>query len=439
MDLAATNEGRITAGGARRTGRRRQACRLRFLTRHPHPDSPSRPTWLALVLALVAGASSGCGSGDNVPPLFAAAEIPVTVTEFRIRLNDFSEYFVASIDEASETVIDAAEDQAVRRSAMEFRLRTVNRFLNSLNQPDPVASLVDAWAFCLQLEAYVGPGGAGAELFGDQQPVIVAATTAASREVARVVDAVTRPSGTSAEAVNMVHGWAAENPLTSEMMVRRSTVVLLAEQLEARSNSPFEALGRLQAGVDDIVAQYQRYVSVMPRTVRWHSQLILHETLYDELDIGATMEAVDLAAEYLLELRVLADEMIAELPGREELEAELMAALASLEPIIEAERARLQAEIDRQRLLIFEDVDVQRAAIMADVEAQIALVDEQIQGRLEEVFERIETLTDATLEQSFRESERLVDLVYLRVLTLLLVALAGGAGLMILRNRLGAS
>jgi hypothetical protein len=129
-------------------------------------------------------------------------------------------------------------------------------------------------------------------------------------------------------------------------------------------------------------------------------------------------------------------ELFAGLPDREELEAELDEAFAEIEAIVEAERARMLAEIDRQRGLIFDDVTLQREAIMRDVEAQIALVDEQIQGRLEEVFERIERLTDTTLRQSFDETERLMNLIFVRVLVLLLVLLAGTAGLMWLRRRL---
>jgi flagellar motility protein MotE (MotC chaperone) len=142
------------------------------------------------------------------------------------------------------------------------------------------------------------------------------------------------------------------------------------------------------------------------------------------------LDNLDLLTADLLELGALLDEI----PEREELEAELREALAGIEPIIEAERARLLDEIDRQRGLIFTDIDGQRQAIMLDVEAQIALVDEQIQGRLEEVFDRVEALTEATLAESFGESERLVNVVYRRVLTLLLVALAGGAGLVLLHK-----
>jgi len=97
-------------------------------------------------------------SVDTTPPLFGSSAIPVTLTEFRIRLNDFAEYFVAVIEDAGEQVIDGSDDQLVRRNAMEFRLRAVNNFLNSLNQTDPVASLIDAWTFCLQLHQFVETG-----------------------------------------------------------------------------------------------------------------------------------------------------------------------------------------------------------------------------------------------------------------------------------------
>jgi len=53
----------------------------------------------------------GCSSVDTAPPLSGSSAIPVTLTEFRIRLNDFAEYFVAGIGDAAEQVIDGSDDQ----------------------------------------------------------------------------------------------------------------------------------------------------------------------------------------------------------------------------------------------------------------------------------------------------------------------------------------
>ncbi|MGD8330221.1 MAG: hypothetical protein PVJ49_12355 [Acidobacteriota bacterium] len=386
---------------------------------------------VCLVVTLV---PTGCASTDRTPPLFAATALPVTLTEFRLRLSDFTEFFVAVVEDATEIVIDSSRDQQVRRNAMEFRLRTVTMFLNSLNQTDPVASLIDAWAFCLQLQQYVGPDGAGAELFGEEQPGIVAAVDSIRAEVESLVDAVAKGPAPDEEAI--VLQWAATHPLSSSPLVRTSSAVLLAEQLENRSNSPFAALGQLQAGIDELVAQFQRYISVLPRSVRWQSQLILHETLYDEFDLGATMETFDLLSAGALELSAAADELLAELPNGEELQAELDEVMAEIASIVEAERARMLAEIDRQRGLIFDDVTLQREAIMRDVDTQIAIIDEQMQQRLDEVFVRIETLTETTLRQSFDETERLMDQIFIRILVLILVLLAGIAGLIVLRKRL---
>jgi len=389
---------------------------------------------LVLVACLAALAGSACGSADSTPPLFAATELPVTLTEFRLRLNDFSEYFVAVIADASEDVIDTSDDQIVRRNAMEFRLRSLNMFLNALNQPDPVASLIDGWAFCLQLRQYVGPGGAGGELFGEQQEVVVAAVDSVRDEVERLVMAVAkRPTP---NATTLVTDWAAQHPLSSHPMVRTSSAVLLAKQLETRDNSPLAALGQLQSGVDEVVAQYQRYISVMPRFLRWQAQLILHETLYDELDMGASLATFNMLSARALQTTALMDEFLADLPDSDEVEAEFDEAMAQIERIVEDERARLLVEIDRQRGLLFSDVANQREAIMRDVEAQIAMVDEQMQERLDEVFLRIEALTDETLTKSFDETERLMDQIFIRVLLLVVVLLVGIAGLMVLRKRL---
>ncbi len=69
---------------------------------------------------------------------------------------------------------------------------------------------------------------------------------------------------------------------------------------------------------------------------------------------------------------------------------------------------------------------------MGDIERQISQVDANMLGRIDEVLARIETLMDDTVQESFAESERLINLVYGRMFTLLMIALAGGAALVIL-------
>ena len=349
----------------------------------------------------------------------------MTLIEFRIRLNDFAEYFVAVIEDAAEQIIDGSDDQLVRRNAMEFRLRAVNNFLNSLNQPDPVASLIDAWAFCLQLRNFAETG-AGSERFGEHQAIVIEATRAVTEEVERVVAAVTQRPVTANEVSVAIVAWASENPLDSLLAAHSSSVALLAERLERQDNSAFAALGRLQDGVDDLVSQYQRYISIMPRAIRWHSQLLLHETLYDEVKIGESMADLDLITASLLQVTAFVESL------PDELREGLLASIDDLRPLIDAERAMLVAEVDRQRELIFADIDTERVEIMADIERQINEVDANMQGQINEIFARIETLTDDTVSESFAESERLINLVYRRTLTLLLIALGGGAALVVL-------
>ncbi len=114
--------------------------------------------------------------------------------------------------------------------------------------------------------------------------MLLEATQDIAREVDRLIAAVSR--GPTEEPRALVRQWVDENPLVSPSMIRASTTIALADQLEGQDKSAFAALGRLQADMDDLVQQYQRYISVVPRMVRWGSQLILHETLYDELDSG---------------------------------------------------------------------------------------------------------------------------------------------------------
>ncbi len=377
-----------------------------------------------LVLLLALSGSMGCGSVQTQPPLFASLDVPVTLTEFRMRTNDFTEFFVAVIEDAADVIIEQAEDEDVRRHAMVARLRVVTAFLDAVSQPDPAASLVDVWAFCLQLQDFV-TDGAGRDVFGEDQEVVIAATDMIVAEVENVVASVAGGEGAPV-AAGFVRSWADEHPITVLPFARGTSAVELAEQMERQDGGPFAALGRLQTGVDDVVEQMQRYLGILPRTVRWQAQLILHQTLYDEPRIVQSLDSLDAVTAGLLEMNAF----VQALPG--DLRAAARETLEELGPYIENERARLLGEIDAQRRAVFEDIDRERTLVMAELERQTAMVQGELDADIDDVLDNIEALTAGMISESADEGERLMDLVYRRALVLLLIAIAGGAGLIVL-------
>ena len=69
---------------------------------------------------------------------------------------------------------------------------------------------------------------------------------------------------------------------------------------------------------------------------------------------------------------------------------------------------------------------------MAEVERQIAMVQGELDADIDDVLDKIGALTAGTISESAGEGERLIDLVYRRALVLVLIAIAGGAGLIVL-------
>ncbi len=377
-----------------------------------------------VVLLLALSGPIGCGSVQTEPPLFASLDVPVTLTEFRMRTTDFTEFFVAVIEDATDVIIEQAEDEDLRHRVMVARLRVVTAFLDAVSQPDPVASLVDVWAFCLQLQDFV-TDGAGRERFGEHQEVVIAATDTIVAEVENVVASVSGGEGTPVVA-SFVRSWADEHPITVLPFTRGTSAVELAEQMERQDGGPLAALGRLQTGVDDVVEQMQRYLGILPRMVRWQAQLILHQALYDEPRIVQSLDSLDAVTAGLLEMSAF----VQALPG--DLRADALEALEELRPYIENERARLLGEIDAQRRAVFEDIDRERTLVMAELDRQIAMVQGELDADIDDVLDKLGALTSGTISESAGEGERLIDLVYRRGLVLLLIATAGGAGLIVL-------
>lgn len=357
----------------------------------------SRGAWgLAVVLTAL---STACATVKPRSPLFErVGRSDLSVGALRIRVRDMARRFPAVLETAADEIAARSDEEEMRRAMLEFKSNAVPAMQGALLQPDPVASLVDAWALLAQLEEALPRRAAHAP------PELVAHARQSLEGLETEVEALWRElSGNEdvSQAHERVHAWAADHPLTGPLITRDSTVPVLASLTDISRVSPLGAAAALMEDTRDIAARVDLYAASLPRQARWQAELLMDDAasappLQSAVDdLGRTVDILD-----------------------------RMGGLAERMPALVArERVAVLDGLDRSRLSLQEFASGERKALMTDVghEREAALA--ALHTERVEALQQLDAIGDRWVDHAFDRTDRLVDRVFrwLLVLTGLLV------------------
>jgi hypothetical protein len=306
-------------------------------------------------------------------------------------------------------------DPAVRTGALRLKLGAATEITRASMGLSPTASLLDAWAFSLQLRDYLTTG-AGANLLGKAQPDVRDNAARLADEADAMAKQVLGADYPRYHA--FVAGYAAHYPLESADCVRAS--VLAAWILEQGEAGPLRAEGTVAQAVGDVSDRIRIYSEQIPSMSLWQAELALNRTGFDEASYRSTLRNLDAQLERLSTLAdtspQIAHDAIAGLresllASSDRLDSSWLQTLRTLR----AERIALAANIASERESLTGAFDVQRRGFTEDA-AKIAA---------------------NAIETSWTELRRLVReaLLLLSLLIVLVLGLPFAAGYLVGRRR----
>ena len=156
--------------------------------------------------------------------------------EARLLTRDYAVHFSTTITHLLDQAPHGDSDPAVRSGALRLKLGVATEITRASMGLSPEASLLDAWAFALQLREFLSTG-AGANLLGKAQPDV----RASAAQLADEADAMAgKVLGTDYPRYHaFVLDYAAHNPLGNADCVRTS--VLAAWIVEQGDSGPLRA------------------------------------------------------------------------------------------------------------------------------------------------------------------------------------------------------
>jgi hypothetical protein len=378
-----------------------------------HRQSHRRATLRRRCIPLLAGLIlSGCSLLTIKSP-----EIPLSPQEQEARLltRDYAAHFSTVVTQVTDDAPHGDTDAAIRSQALRLKLGAVKEVTRASTGLSPIASMLDTWAFAVQLRDFLVTG-AGADLLGPAQPGARLGAT----QLADDADALAQKvSGRDYSRYRtFVMGFAERHPLVSADCARPS---VLSEWAGADTDTrPLRAVGTVAQALGDVSDRVRIYSERVPELSLWEAELALDRAGFGDASYRSAFQNLDAQLERISKLAdaspELAHEAITQLRGSlRETSDRLDASLTQTLRALHAEREGLAANIAEERESLTATFDVERAQVAKDA-AQIAA---------------------RAVDTSWQELHKVVReaLILLILLTLLLLGLPFFAGYLVGRRR----
>jgi hypothetical protein len=295
-------------------------------------------------------------------------EIPLTPREQEARLltRDYAAHFVTTMTHALDEVPHGEGDAELRARALRLKLGAVSEITRASTGLSPMASLIDTWAFAVQLRDYLTTG-AGAELLGSAQPDVRLTVARLAEEADQLAHKVAGPD--YARYQSFVAGYTDRNPIVSADCARPS--VLASWVAVEGDTSPLRAEGTVSQALGDVSDRVRIYSERVPPLSLWQAELALDRAGFDQTSYRNALRDFDAQLAHISKLADTSPELVHEALAdlRESLrlsEDRLDLAWQQMLRTVHGEREALAANIAAERTNATAAFDVERARIAED-------------------------------------------------------------------------
>jgi hypothetical protein len=302
---------------------------------------------------------------------FKSPERPLSARDLNARIlsRELSAEFVSAVARCADDVAATEDDPVILENTLRWEIAAVGESRRAATRMAPMMSLLDTWAFAVQLQSFTAEGGAGAALFGVHQEAVRAVSDKYANDAQALARRLIAPHELP-EYQRFVRDYARDHPL-HDLGFARPSVVELWSQEKGADTRLVDSLGTIPEALADAGDRLEIYGETVPSQVMRRTQLALREAGYSPSDVQSSLRAFDARLERLTRVAESTPQLVhgaeAEVRAnlREVLER-LDASSARMIAAVRAERTALFADLQTERQAVLEAVDVQRKALALD-------------------------------------------------------------------------
>jgi hypothetical protein len=392
-----------------------------------------------ILIGLIAALTIGCQTVQFKSRLMEKNKSEGTqyiksAAELRIYLDELTGIFSGTIEQAADHVITASPANEIKRHALLWKINGIPAAYGALFQPDPAIAIIDAWAFSMQMVDYFerGPGKAD---FGLWHSIASEASRKLETQIGEMV-ASGMPNGDTDPLQKKIQTWVLAHPIERDFLYRDTVAPQLASIIGDQAMDAMQTVGTLVIGVEELADRFTAHMNLLTKQARWQAELVVAETA-GRADIEGKLAMLAGVADSVNRLLPIAEQS-ATLIAREreaffeDLRQERIDVLSNIErqrletiSFVIGERATIIDDLTSERITIVDTLQLERESILQSIDAQ----------RMATLIE-LESVGNRILGKARRQTEQLIDHVFIRMVQLIAISLLCTVVLVVLLGRL---
>ena len=390
-----------------------------------HNCQTKTPVYLVRLCYVLCGlvlVLSGCASRSTrkTSSVKQAKNVEISATELSSRNQSLLALYSSEIEGAADKIILESPSPLARREALVWKAEAIPVLQTSLLNTDPVAAVVDSWAFIFQMRAYMEQPVVKNQ-FGVFLPVVVDALKRMDAEMEQLVLAAA-PAANIPDLRQKIDTWTAAHPIQTGLSGRRSADVDLIKQDESDLGT-LASIKALQEGLGDITDRLDSYNAYLPKQARWQAELLVSDFTGGR-EFGAAASNFAVLSKALDETSNNLDRM-PELAARarEVALGDIDGQRVAAQSFLREERLQTIDALTQERINAMADLRSERVAATADLRGERQIVLDAVHQEEANAVSDLHRLSQQTLNDVDKRSRRIVDHFFWRAFELILLTL----------------
>jgi hypothetical protein len=366
----------------------------------------------------------GCASGTTTQTATkksAKTDIKSSAAELSSRNQSLLAVYSAEVEAAADKIMSQSPSPYARRQALTWKAEGIPVMQTSLLNTDPVAAVLDTWAFLYQMAAYMEQPVVKQAL-GTSHSVVTETIKNMQGEMERRI-LVAAPTANIPALREKISAWAQAHPIQDSLAGRPSADPDVIRKVGGTELGTMASIKALEESLGGLEARLNSYNAYLPKQARWQAELMLSDLSRDPQISGAISRAAVISD--ALEKTSTTVEHLPELVG------ETRTAVLS---DVDRQRTATQAFLRQERLETLDSFNQQRIATIAALRSERLAGTADLRGERQIVMDAIHNdevaamnEINATVEKSLKDldarSRSLIDHVFVRALELVLITL----------------
>jgi hypothetical protein len=384
---------------------------------------PRGVQWLGFLACGLMLLGVGCVSGGTKKSSSAkiAKNVESSAPELSSRNHSLLAVYSAEIERAADKIIAESPSPTAQRLALEWKAEAIPVIQASLLNTDPVAAVLDTWAFIHQMSAFMERSPQKQEL-GEFHPLVAETVKNLDGEMERIVR-LGAPNADIADLRKRVVAWAEAHPIRVSLAGRESVDPELIKKTELSGMGTRASIKALGESIGDLTARLDTYNVYMPKQARWQAELLLGDVARDPKlsvalsNLNSLSNTAARASSKMDTLPDLVDQ------AREGVRADVDAQRSALQTFLKEERLETLKALQQERIATLAAMRGERLAATADLRTERQVVLQALRNDEEEVMNDLDTLSNKAIQDFDARARKLIDHFFVRAFELMLVVL----------------